>query len=284
MSDSQWVINVDGTTFAQEVIERSRKTPVLLDFWASWCGPCRTLGPVLEKLAQEMSGRFVLAKIDSDQNQDLARQYGVRGIPAVKLFVDGVVVSEFTGALPESQVRRFLEKELPSPLDKQAQQVADVEERDLSAALTAYQSILDEDPHHVASLLGMTRVLLAMERMAEAGETFARLKPYEQQSVAAKVLGAKLTFATQAGDPLELAAKVKAEPTDLAARLAYGEVLVAQEQYEEGLQQLLEVVRRDRNFAEDGGRKAVLRVFDLLGAGHPLIAIYRPQLSALLFS
>lgn len=285
MTETQWVKQVDGSSFARDVLEMSKQTPVLVDFWATWCGPCRTLGPVLEKLANEMQGRFILAKIDSDSNQDLARQYGVRGIPAVMLFVDGAKVGDFTGALPESQVRRFLDKSLPSAVDKQVQQAKVLEARqDLEGAVRLYQAALMDNPAHVAGLLGLTRVLLAAGRMEEAQASFSTLKPHEQESVEARVLAAKLCFSAHAGDTAVWEARVADNPNDLAARLGLGEALIAQEHYEAGLEQFLEVVRRDRKFNEEAGRKAVIRVFDLLGPRHPLVATFRPRLSALLFS
>lgn len=285
MADTQWVKTVDKTSFARDVLEMSKETPVLVDFWATWCGPCRTLGPLLEKLANEMQGRFILAKIDSDRNPELARQYGVRGIPAVKLFVNAVMVNEFTGALPESQIRRFLDQALPSPADKQVGEARKLEEQgNLAAAEGAYHTVLEENPAHAAALLGLTRVLLASNRMPEAAEIFERLKPRDKESVEAKLLAAKLTFSSRSVNTSELIARVRDDPNDLAARLALGEALVAMEQYENGLEELLEVVRRNRQFQDDAGRKAVLRVFDLLGPGHPLIAQFRPRLSAVLFA
>ncbi|MBF0428703.1 MAG: tetratricopeptide repeat protein [Magnetococcales bacterium] len=286
MMDTQWVKSVDKASFVQEVLEQSKTVPVLVDFWATWCGPCRTLGPILEKLANEMKGRFILAKIDSDHNPELARQYGVRGIPSVKLFMDKVVVNEFTGALPESRIRDFLDKALPSEQDKWVARGREAEERnDLEGALELYHAVLSAEPAHVAGLLGLTRVLLALGRIPEANETFARVKPRDQESVEARNLKAKLAFVgIPVVDQDSLAAKVAENPSDLAARLALGEALVAQEQYALGLEQFLEVVRANRTFQDDAGRKAVIRVFDLLGPGHPLIAQYRPRLSALLFA
>lgn len=285
MTESQWIGNVDESTFGREVLERSRQTPVLVDFWAVWCGPCRTLGPILEKLAEEMQGRFFLAKIDSDRDPELARRYGVRGIPAVKLFVDGVVVDEFTGALPESQVRRFLDQALPGEADKLVgvARLA-VEMADWDAALERYQAALAHDGEHAGALLGMARVLLELGRNPEAQAFLNRLKPRDREGVEAKALAARLAFGASEVDLEERMARVAADPEDLAALLDLGEALVARERYAEGMEQFLEVVRRDRNFAEDGGRKAMVRVFDLLGPGHPLIPKFRQRLSALLFA
>ncbi|MBF0627461.1 MAG: tetratricopeptide repeat protein [Magnetococcales bacterium] len=285
MVGSQWVGEVEGSTFEREVVERSRRVPVLVDFWAVWCGPCRTLGPILEKLANEMDGRFFLAKIDSDREPELARRYEVRGIPAVKLFVDGKVVDEFTGALPESQVRRFLDQALPGEADKLVGAARTAEaEAGWAQALTFYQDALTYDAEHGQAMLGMARMLLTLGRAAEAEEVISRLKPRDRESVEAKALIARLAFGAAEADLEGLAARVAAHPDDIEALLTLGEALVARERYEEGLERLLEVVRRDRAFREEAGRKAVLRVFDLLGPGHPLIRQYRQRLSALLFA
>ena len=143
MKDVQLLLDVDEDSFEKEVLERSHDLPVLVDFWAPWCAPCRALGPVLEKLLQEMEGQFVLAKIDSDKNPEISRQYGVRSIPTVKLFVDGDVEDAFSGALPERAVRQFLARAIPSPLDPLAQQAAlFVEEENWNEAYEIYVKIL----------------------------------------------------------------------------------------------------------------------------------------------
>ncbi|MBF0341080.1 MAG: tetratricopeptide repeat protein [Magnetococcales bacterium] len=285
MAESLWMGDVDGASFAREVLERSRSVPVLVDFWAAWCGPCRSLGPLLEKLAGEMNGRFYLAKIDSDRNPELARRYGVRGIPAVKLFVDGEVADEFTGALPEAQVRRFLEHSLPNEADKLAGAGRGAEEQGMAEqALELYDQALSLDATHGNALLGRTRILLARGKNADAQETLARLKPKDREGVEAKALAARLAFSAGETDLDALKAKVESAPDDPALLLELGEALVARERYAEGLDRLLDVVRLDRAFGEDAGRKAVIRVFDLLGPGHPLIPRYRQRLSALLFA
>ena len=285
MNTSPWIIDVDEEGFAEQVLQRSGSVPILVDFWATWCGPCRTLGPILEKLAMEMNGRFLLAKIDSDKNPALSQQYGVRGIPAVKLFINGAMANEFSGALPESAVRKFLDQAIPPETDRLAREGRALEQQGKQKkALAHYQSALDIDPQHSEALLGMTRLLLAAGDPESAQQTFDRLTPKAAQDVEAKTLRAKLTFAG-AGDNLEtLQTQVKENPANLEARLALGQALVGVERFVEGLDQFLEIVREDRQFQEDAGRKAVLQVFDLLGPGHPLVAPYRTRLSALLFS
>ncbi|WP_130472967.1 thioredoxin, partial [Candidatus Magnetaquicoccus inordinatus] len=189
MKKKDWLIDVDQSTFDRDVLERSSDVPVLVDFWAPWCAPCRALGPVLEKLQQEMVDRFVLAKIDSDKNPELSREYQVRSIPAVKLFVDGEVEDEFTGALPEQAIRQFLDRAIPSPLDRLAQQasiLADQGAWDKAGELFA--QVLEQNPQHVLGLLGMIRVLLNGQRSDEAGKYFARLPIKTAESPEGKLL------------------------------------------------------------------------------------------------
>ncbi|MBF0182961.1 MAG: tetratricopeptide repeat protein [Magnetococcales bacterium] len=287
MKNKEWLIEVDYDSFDRDVLERSSDVPVLVDFWAPWCAPCRALGPILEKLQKEMVDRFVLAKIDSDKNPELAREYQIRTIPAVKLFVDGEVEDEFTGALPEQAIRQFLDKAIPSPLDRLAQQASiSADQGAWDKAGELFSQVLEQNPHHVLGLLGMIRVLLNSQRSEEAGKYFARLPIKTAESQEGKLLRARIAFSGgQNKDSLEdLQEKVAVAPGNPAARLALGHALVRQERYAEGMDHFLEALRREKNTQDSTARKALLQVFDLLGQSHPLVAEYRPKLSSLLFS
>ncbi|MBF0176915.1 MAG: thioredoxin [Magnetococcales bacterium] len=285
MAQSKWIIDVDEKSFAALVLDGSHDTPVLVDFWAPWCGPCRTLGPTLEKLVNAMNGGVVLAKINSDQNPRLGKEYGIQGIPAVLLFVEGQVVDRFTGALPESAIRKFLDKSLPSVAEKLAIQGIQLARRgDFKGAKAQFKAALEKDPRHTNAILGLAQVHMALGKNEEARAILGNLAPQEAERPEAKTILARLTFQDDGADIGKLQKKVQANPRDLSARLELGRALIAQQQYEPGMDQFLEVIKRDRTFQEEAGRKALLQAFDMLGVTNPLVRTYRSKLSTILFS
>ncbi len=283
---NDWTIEAGEDNFEADVLERSHEVPVLVDFWAPWCGPCRVLGPVLEKLADEYSGKFVLAKINVDESPSIAGAFGVQGIPAVKLIKDGEIAGEFTGALPEPAVREMLSRYLPSEYDEQADEAADLEEQGKSAdAQTIYQSILDAEPTHAKSLLGLGRVLMNAGDRDGALETLERISPAaEERKIADRLIARLQLQGDQSVDEATLRQKLAAQPDSLEARFELAQALAANEKFEEALSEFLDIVKSDREFRDDGARKAMVQIFEVLGPDHPLTDKYRSELATVLFS
>jgi putative thioredoxin len=277
------VIDVNERDFATAVVQRSASVPVVVDFWAEWCGPCRALGPVLERLASEMGGAFILAKVDVDQNQRLAAQFGVQGIPAVKAFRDGKVVDEFTGALPESQVRAWLKKLIPSQTDQLVEAAQRHEQSDPDAAAALYRQALELDPTHSGSVLGLGRVL-TLQGDPQAAEVLQQIRAGDAHYATAQALLTLIEFFNDAQEQTEtthLSATLDAG--DPAAVWTAAATFARQQQWPEAFQQLLLLVQRNRVFRDDGARRMMLALFALLGEHHPLVVQYRRQLASVIF-
>lgn len=280
------VIDVTEQTFAAEVLERSKTTPVVVDFWAPWCGPCRILGPTLEKLAVESNGAFILAKVNVDQNQGLAMQFRVQGIPAVKAFYNGKVAGEFTGALPEPQVRQFIQGLVPSTADLYARQGYEWEmNNQLPMAVTNYRAALAEQPDHYPAMVGLGRTLLRQGQVEEALTILNNIPTGIPERKAADALIATAQFQQHAAGhtEAELRASLTANPTDVASRYALASLLASEQRYIEALDEFLEVIRRDRKYNDDGARKAMLALFTTIGENEAIVRTYRQKLANVLF-
>jgi putative thioredoxin len=282
---NEWTVNVNEENFEAEVLDRSTEVPVLVDFWAEWCGPCKVLGPVLEKLAGEYAGKFILAKVNVDESPQLAGAFGIQGIPAVKLFRDGDLASEFTGALPEPMLREFLAKFLPTAADEQAKAAMELEAQGkVDEAKAAYQTILQSDPNHAAALLGLGRLAIT------AGDHDAATNYLEQISIVAderkeadRLLARLNLQASGSANEAQLREKINANPNDLEARFDLAQALASVEKYQDALSEFLTIVKADRKFKDDGARKAMVQIFEVLGPDDPLTDKFRSELAAALF-
>ena len=280
-------MDVSAADFEQAVIEGSKSVPVLVDFWAEWCGPCRALKPVLEKLAAEYDGKFKLVKVNSDENQPLTQRFGVRGIPSVKAFVGGELVDEFSGALPEAEVRAFLERIIPSPaetqrLDALAHYAATGDAKQALAMLAEASRL---DPQHEIIRVDSAGLLIDLKEHDEARRLLDSLSPLAQMDDHVKTLYAKLALTTNGesdANTQELLQRIAADSKDSDARLRLARQYIALGQYGEALDQLLEIVRRDRKYKDDGARKTMLQVFSVLGNDNPLVGEYRRKLAGAL--
>jgi putative thioredoxin len=277
------VIEVSERDFQSQVLERSRTTPVVVDFWAPWCGPCRTLGPTLERLAGEAKGAWVLAKVNVDNNQRLAQAFGIQGIPAVKAFRDGKVAEEFTGALPESQVRAWLKRVVPAASDGLLAAAAALEQRAPAEAAARYRLVLGEDPNNTAALFSLGRLLVA-QGDPEGVEALRQVPAGAPQHARAQAWLTLADFFEQACDknPSWLDQLGAAKPEDSESRYRLAANMARDGRYADAISQLLAIVERDRAFRDDGARKTLLALFEALG-DDPMVTSGRRRLANALF-
>jgi putative thioredoxin len=276
----QHVKDVDLAGFSVDVEERSRQVPVVVDFWAEWCTPCKVLGPALERAVEDQEGAVELAKVDVDANQQLAMRFGVQGIPTVVAFRNGEPVSRFTGALPEQAVRQWVEQLLPSDVDRAvdlARQMA--LDGDTAEAEAVLRTALQTEPSHIEAGTALASILIADSRPEEAEDVLARLSPTPEVTQLAAV--ARL----QAGgteDIESLVDKAREPGAGEEVRLEAGRGLAAVGRTADALELLLSVVEEKGETAEEA-RQSMLDLFNVLGGDHPLTADYRKRLAAALF-
>ena len=277
MASVSHVFDVDTASFEEAVLERSHETTVIVDFWAEWCGPCRTLGPTLEAAVGRRDGDVVLAKVDVDDNQQLAQQFRVQGIPAVKAFRDGRVVDEFTGAINEQQVEAFLDGVVPSAADRLVSEGRRLVASDPAAARAAHERALQEDPTHVAAALGLAD-LLVEEDPDRATEL---VTPHRPDPRAETVLQ-RISLAAGAGDLEALSDHARAHQDDDAAMLPYGRALAAADLHTEAIEVLLHGIGLHGDH-KDELRGVLLDLLDVLGDEDPRVPDARRRLARLLF-
>ena len=280
-------MEVSEADFDEKVVAASRQQPVVIDFWAPWCAPCKVLKPILEKLAAEYGGQFLLAKVNSDENPELSTRYGVRGIPSVKAMVDGKIVNEFTGALPEGAVREWLDKIIPSPAEKLRHSARQrLAAGDLDGAMQNLTEASVLDPNNEWVRVDAAEILFARGEPGEAQQLLDSVKDLDLlkdarvMQLKAQVRLAEMREVGENEGALRTALSVN--ENDLEARLRLANMLIASNRHAEGMDELLEIVRRDRGFRDDIGRKMLLDVFNLLGGQGELVATYRRKLASLL--
>lgn len=284
--------DTSAATFARDVLDASRDVPVIVDFWAPWCGPCKQLTPVLEKLVAAANGAVRLAKVNIDENPDIARQLRIQSVPTVYLFKNGQPVDGFMGALRESEVKAFIEKWAgpggPSPVDALLKQAkAALEAKDLAGAAQAYAAILQESPGEVQAVAGLARCYLQAGDLKRAEETLALTPPESRSAPEITSVQALLTLAKEAGsagDPAALEARIAADPKDHQSRFELARAHLARGEREAAIEALLEIVQRDRGWNDEAARKKLLTLFEAFGPEDPLTVSGRRRLSSLLFS
>jgi putative thioredoxin len=287
MSNSPYIITVTAENFATEVIEKSNQVPVLVDFWAQWCAPCKVLMPILTQLVEEYQGQFILAKLDIDEQQELATEYGIRSVPTLKLFRHGQAVEEMMGAQSETVLRQMIDRHRERPADKlrlqaTALQMAGHNEK----AISILEQALEMEPNYHPLKLDLAKNLIDLQRFDEAEQLLKELPANVQAETEVNELMAHFMFssiAAKAPSKETLETTLAKTPDDLMARYQLSARQVLEDDYEAALENLLELMRRNRKFEDDAGRKGILAVFTLLGNQGPVVSRYRGKMAALLY-
>jgi len=284
------MLDTTQENFSRDVIDASHEAPVLVDFWAPWCGPCRTLSPLLASIESEFKGRLKVVKVNVDENQELSARFGVRSIPFVVAFVAGEAVDSFVGVLPAGSLRDFVGRLLPDPAETQRRKAAALlQAGDAAGAASALRAALALDPDRDATRIDLARLLLEHStgpgRLDEVSACLAGVSASGKLESTWLALNARLHSESRAAElPAAevLQQRIAASPDDLQARLDLADALLARQDYEPALEQLLAIVERDRAFGDDVGRRRMLSVFDLAAGQPQVVSSYRRRLSAVL--
>jgi putative thioredoxin len=278
--------------FMADVIEASRETPVIVDFWAPWCGPCRTLQPMIEKAVRNAQGKVRLVKINIDENPGVAGQLGVKSIPAVYAFDQGRPIDGFMGAIPESQIKLFIDRLAGADMTAEiepllAQAAESLKLNDIGGAAQGYTAVLQLDPENVKAIAGMARVALTAGDPEQAEQILSHTPEGKENDP--EILGVRAALelagkAANAGDNDELKSKVDANPTDWQARFDYAEALSARGDLEAASDQLLTIIAKNREWNEGAARTQLLKIFEAAGPMSDVTKQGRRKLSAILFS
>jgi putative thioredoxin len=291
-ADAEWIKETSTQAFRADVVDASRTVPVLVDFWAPWCGPCRQLTPILEKAVKAARGKVRLVKMNIDQHPQIPGQLGIQSIPAVIAFKDGQMVDGFMGALPESQVTAFIQRVSGATGPSESAQAieaaaAALAAKDFSGAASLYSVALQAEPDNLEALGGLARCFIALGEFEQARGLLHGLSPAQEKDPAISGARAALELAAQAeklGGPADLESRLAANPGDHQTRFDLAISLNARGDREGAVGQLLEIVRRDRAWNEDAARKQLLQFFEAWGPKDAAAVKGRQRLSALLFS
>ncbi len=286
MSESPYIHNVSMQNFQNLVLEKSINNPVLVDFWADWCQPCQTIMPMLAKLAEEYAGKFELAKVNADEEQELAAHFGIKSLPTMKLFYQGQIVDERMGAVPESDVRAMLDKHIVSESDQfmQAAMMA-YQQGHSEQALEMMNNALAKDPDNAELKVAIAQIVHSEGDSESALALLDSLDSEGSNLDAAVKLRAEIKLAAQLADLPDLGEieqRLAQDPNDLDALLQKSRHLTAQGDYDNAMESLLTIIRTDRSFEDDAGRKGLLELFDMLGREHPSVQKYRRKLFTML--
>lgn len=287
MAQSPYVVTVTAENFESVVIDGSFDRPVLVDFWADWCAPCKGLMPVLAKLADAYAGKFILAKINTEEQPELAAHFGIRNLPTVQLFKSGQAVDQFMGALPEAQVREFLDRHLPRAGDALlAQAQGLIASGDLKRAAALIEKARTQDPANARVALAQVQLTAAQGDLAGAAALLERLPIELAHDPEVAALRGQLRFAEAlvgAATPAQLTQRLAADPNDSEARYQLAAYRVLAGDFEGALEGLLALMKRDRTYGDDAARKGMVAIFDLLGGQGELVSRYRARMMTALY-
>ncbi len=286
MSKPAFTVDVTAQNFDSVVIEGSSKQTVMVDFWADWCGPCRSLTPILQKIVAERGGSVLLAKIDTERERTLAENHQIRSLPTVHIYKDGQVVEEFMGAQPESLIQMILDKHVSRASDAKRQEASEAAlAGDTKRAIEILRAAHEEDPSNERIVPQLAQLLLDEDEIDAAEESLRALPANKREDDNIRQLQARIDFARVAsGAPSEgqLRERIAADPADYDARLKLGARHLLAGNYETAMDEFLEIVRRDNTYREGAGRKSLLAAFEILGHTDPRVSQYRAQMSSLL--
>jgi len=287
MAESRYIFEVGAEDFQDSVIARSKEVPVLVDFWAGWCAPCRSLAPVLEQIAESFSGRLLIAKVDTDAEPELAARFGVRSLPTLVLFADGAPRTQAIGAQPEAAIARLVRPYVRTVADELAEKGATAVGRgDMDGARALFEQAVAQEPERPGPRYALAEFLLATGDTDAATAAIEPLSAADKESDAAHVIRDRIHYARDlqgATDREGLEEQVSADPENLEARYLLAARLLLEGSLADAMEQFFEIMRRDRGFRDDAGRAGLVSIFNMLGPDGALAAEYRKRMAALLY-